>query len=275
MESRWQDLSSRPYYEIKVCFYSKFSYHELPSSSSKCYFVLGYWEQPKSALIHNRNWLPWNEQLGINPWPYSSKDFLSASLANLTTHFSNRKRRFHLDTTKSRAVFCSVLQNQWGAPTHTSRCWRGCSWLSYSFLVKSRELHTERGRSYWRASSTPECAHSAQDPSQDEKCAWVPDPSSWLFFNHLIMKKLMCLDLCRSLRTPEIKSLRQHSQENKSFVLWLSHTAPFTNTSRACTALLSQSHLGEDFHGNRGNVSTKTTPTLCWRYFQEVSPTVV
>jgi hypothetical protein len=89
------------------------------------------------------------------------------------------------------------------------------------------------------------------------------------------MKKRMCLDFFRSLGIPEIKSFCQHDQENKSFVLWLSHTAPFANTSRACTALLSQSHLGEDFYGNRGNVSTKTTPTLCWRYFQEVPPTAV
>lgn len=49
---------------------------------------------------------------------------------------------------------------------------------------------------------------------------------------------------------PEIKSLCQQGQENKSFVLWLSHKAPIINTSRACTALLSQSHLGEDFYGN-------------------------
>lgn len=269
------NLSSSPYYEIKVCFYPKLSYCYLPSSSSNCCFPLGYWEQPTPALIHHRNRLPWNEQLGINPWPYSSKDVLSASLANLRAHFSNRKRRFYLDTTNSRAVFFSVLQNQWGAPTHTSLCWTGCSWRSYSFLLKSRELYTQRGRSYRWVSSTPKCARSAQYPSRNEKCAWVPDPSSWLFFKHLVMKKRMCLDLSRSPRTPEIKSLCQHGQENKSFVLWLSHTAPFTNTSRACTALLSQSHLGEDFHGNRGNVSTKTTPTLCWGYFQEASPTAV
>lgn len=99
------DLSCRPYYEIKVCFYPKHSYCHLPSSSSNCCFALGYGEQPKPALSHHRNRLPWNEQLGINPWPCSSKDFLSASLANLRAHFSNRKRRFYLDTTNSRAVF--------------------------------------------------------------------------------------------------------------------------------------------------------------------------
>lgn len=73
-------------------------------------------------------------------------------------------------------------------------------------------------------------------------------------------------------RNPEIKSLCQQGQENKSVVFWLSHKAHITNTSRACTALLSQSHLGEDFHGSSWNVSTKTTPTLCWSYFQRRFP---
>lgn len=51
------DLGSRQPYKIMVCFYSKFLYHGLASSSNH-YFVLGYWEQPKSTLIHHRNWVP-------------------------------------------------------------------------------------------------------------------------------------------------------------------------------------------------------------------------
>ena len=99
----------------------------------------------------------------------------------------------------------------------------------------------------------------------------VPGFPLWLF--HVVplstsIYKEMYLFRLFPQGNPEIKWLSQQGQENKSFVLWLNHKAHILNTSRVCTALLSQSHLGEDFYGSSWNVSTKTTPTLCYSYFR-------
>lgn len=61
--------------------------------------------------------------------------------------------------------------------------------------MKNRELDTGGGRSAeWilpRAHTHPPERHS-----RNEKCTWAPifNSSYWLFFKHLIKKKLMCLD---------------------------------------------------------------------------------